>query len=1169
MESVALGDGTEDKSVGLSRYYAQSGTPPGVFLGSGLKGLNDGLGIAEGSEVTEDHLTNMLGKCLDPITGKPIGRVPNNSKSLPPVSGFDLTFSPPKSVSVAWALADNETKSVIYACHRRAISYVLKYAEQEVFHSRSGTNGIVQEDIKGVVATAFTHWDSRAGDPQLHDHVVIWNRAQSQSDGKWRTLDSRGLFKAVVTLSEMHQGVLSDELTQALGVGWDERTRRHSEKPRWEIMGVPEILMEQFSKRAEQVDNRRGELINSFVDSHGRQPTDVEAIRIRQQATLETRGKKSHRSLHEMTKLWRDEAAKFISDDQSAWVTSLRDRNDLPLLKSNDLSQEIISDASVVVVTRVAERHATYSIDNLKAESHRLLHGVRFMTPDERIACCDRIVEGAINHSIALSPPTLHYTPERYLRSDGSSRLRPKNHVKYTTQLLLDAETRLLEAGRNNNSPKVSVAKVVSIVNNNLEGRDYKLSDDQSLAVEKIATSGRVLDVLVGPAGTGKSTTMAGVRSLWESEYGEGSVIGLAPSSAAAEVLATELGIDTENTAKWLSDYRLIPELSLKHKKLATSLSRHPHKASPQAWKLRKKLTEIEQDIGSRRLKSGQLVIVDEASLAGTFALDELTSAVKDVGAKLLLVGDWAQLSSVEAGGAFSLLVKDRGDLVPELTDIRRFTSSWEKTASAQLRTGDISSIEAYEMHGRITEGTREELLDSIYKAWKSDRDSGKTSLMIAGDSLTVRELNQRARADLEGAGIVSEGGVKLGSGYIVGIGDEIVTRQNNRLLSAGKSYVKNGDRWKVVSINDDRSMAVHRNGIEVVLPKDYVEEFVELDYASTAHRAQGRTVDTSHSLISPTSTREILYVAATRGKESNNLYVDTSYDPDPDTSHDEVAAQQSCRDVLIQVLKNEGRDVSATETIASYQEEQGSLKAMLSEYLTLASVAQAERFNVVLETLNLRSDQLDEIRESEAFGALLSAIREAEACGFNLEQDLQKLVRARPIDGAENLAALLHGRVDNWIDTVGSSQGKQPRFILGLIPRAQSVDDPDLDKALIERERSIELCAIDLAESAIRNNSRWISELGPLPTNPSGKEAWMNTVSIIAAYRDLWNIGNHPSPLGSEKGAVSLVQASQRAKVQKCIHRILGPSKNKSDKSSKLIENIDIDRGILEDINN
>ncbi|NNN22603.1 MAG: AAA family ATPase [Acidimicrobiales bacterium] len=679
------------------------------------------------------------------------------------------------------------------------------------------------------------------------------------------------------------------------------------------------------------------------------------------------------------------------------------------------------------------------------------------------------------------------------------------------------------------------------------------------LAVEKIATSGRVLDVLVGPAGTGKSTTMAGLRSLWESEYGVGSVIGLAPSSAAAEVLATELGIDTENTAKWLSDYRRIPELSLKHKKLAASLSRHPHKASPQAWKLRKKLTEIEQDIAAKRLKSGQLVIVDEASLAGTFALDELASVVKDVGAKLLLVGDWAQLSSVEAGGAFSLLVKDRGDLVPELTDIRRFASSWEKTASAQLRTGDASSIEAYDNHGKITEGTREELLDSIYKAWKSDRDSGKTSLMIAGDSLTVRELNQRARAELVEEGIVSEGGVKLGSGYIVGVGDEVVTRQNNRLLSAGNSYVKNGDRWKVTSINNDGSMAVHRNGIEVVLPKDYVEDFVELDYAFTAHRAQGRTVDTSHSLISPTTTREVLYVAATRGKESNNLYVDTSYDPDPDTSHDEVVTQQSCRDVLSQVLKNEGRDVSATETITSYQVEQESLKSLLSEYLTLASVAQAERVNVVLETLNMRSDQLDEIRESEAFGALLSAIREAESYGFNLQQDLQKLVRARPTDEAEDLAALLHGRVDSWVDTVGSSQGRQPRFIVGLIPRAQSVIDPDMEKALIERERSIELRAIDLAESAIRNNSRWISELCPLPTSPSGKEAWMNTVSIIAAYRDYWDIGDHPDPLGSEEVTMTIVQSSQKSRAQRALNRARSQANIESSDTVSFVESEEI----------
>ena len=120
---------------------------------------------------------------------------------------------------MAWALADRDTKALIYACHRRAIEVVLTYAEREVFHSRSGTNGVVQEDVEGVVAAAFTHWDSRAGDPQLHDHVVVANRARSVSDGTWRTLDSRGLFKSVVALSELHQGVLSDLLTEGVGVG--------------------------------------------------------------------------------------------------------------------------------------------------------------------------------------------------------------------------------------------------------------------------------------------------------------------------------------------------------------------------------------------------------------------------------------------------------------------------------------------------------------------------------------------------------------------------------------------------------------------------------------------------------------------------------------------------------------------------------------------------------------------------------------------------------------------------------------------------------------------------------------------------------------------------------------------------------------------------------------
>ena len=547
-----------------------------------------------------------------------------------------------------------------------------------------------------------------------------------------------------------------------------------------------------------------------------------------------------------------------------------------------------------------------------------MLHGVRFASPDDRVAVAEQITELALARSVLLTPPALHHTPERYLRPDGSSRLRPRNHLLYTTATLLEAESRLLEVARETGGPRVSVATVAQVVGENLPGRDYGLSMDQALAVEKIATSGRVLDVLVGPAGTGKSTAMAGLRTAWERAHGPGSVIGLAPSAAAAEVLGDELGIETENTAKWLFEWRRVPELSARRDGLALNLARHAYPSSAGAAKLRAQLAATDRAIAERRLKHGQLVMIDEATLAGTFGLDELVSAARQAGSKVLLLGDGAQIGSVEAGGAFSLLVRDRGDLVPELTDVRRFRSDWEKAASVELRRGDKTAIDTYQAHDRITGGERDVLLDALYAAWKVDVDAGKSSLMIAADAATVSELNRRARADRVAAGTVGEDGLRIAGGQTAGVGDEIVTRQNNRLLTYGKGWVKNGDRFVVRVTNADGSMAVRHSsgGAEVVLPADYVAQHVELAYATTAFRSQGRTVDTAHAMVGPTTTREILYVATTRGRDSNQLYVDTAYDPDPATSHDGAIAPRSASDVLAGVLANEGAERSAHEAL-------------------------------------------------------------------------------------------------------------------------------------------------------------------------------------------------------------------------------------------------------------
>ncbi|OUZ08590.1 hypothetical protein BHE97_13020 [Aeromicrobium sp. PE09-221] len=204
-----------------------------------------------------------------------------------------------------------------------------------------------------------------------------------------------------------------------------------------------------------------------------------------------------------------------------------------------------------------------------------------------------------------------------------------------------------------------------------------------------------------------KTTTLGALRRAWEREHGIGSVVGLAPSAAAADVWAADLGIGTENTAKW----------------------RHEHRE------------------GRWDLAAGQLVLVDEASLAGTLALEEIASHAAEVGAKIVLVGDWGQLTAIDAGGAFGMLVRDRG-AAPELTDVRRFSHEWEKTASLRLRLGHADVIDPYDQHGRLLGGDHDDILENAYAAWQHDTAAGKTSVLIAETLDTVTSLNARAGTD-------------------------------------------------------------------------------------------------------------------------------------------------------------------------------------------------------------------------------------------------------------------------------------------------------------------------------------------------------------------------------------------------------------------------------------
>lgn len=571
--------------------------------------------------------------------------------------------------------------------------------------------------------------------------------------------------------------------------------------------------------------------------------------------------------------------------------------------------------------------------------------GVRFATTDDRTRVLDQIVAHAEAESLRLTPDYDRALPAHYVDGEGN-RFQPVDQIAYSSQDILDAEQRLLAHGQVGTGPSLTARLVARHTSRKI--RSVRLDPDQAVAITRIARSGLTLDLLVGPAGSGKTTALRALHRAWTAAYGQDSVIGLAPSAAAAEVLGDSLGVRAENTAKFLYE----------HAK------------------------------GRWNLQAGQLVLVDESSLAGTLALDRITAHAAEAGAKVVLIGDWAQLSAVETGGAFGMLVRHR-DQVPELTDVRRFANEWEKTASLGLRHGRADALDAYNEQGRLVEGDAETMLDSIYQAWRADRDEGLCTLMIAGTGEMVAHLNERARADLIEAGQVEADGQRLHDGTTAGIGDLVVTRLNERRLTTGRGWVKNGDRWQVKHRYDDGSLAVRRlgrgdkpHGKALVLPAKYVREELELGYASTVHRAQGASVDTAHALIDPEKTgRELFYVALTRGRFRNHAYVIVP-DPHEVEPHLDQPVKLTLIDRLAKVLARSDADLSATETLAFEVDRHASLSTLLAEYDVLAREAQIDRWATLLDIAPFPEDVADDVFTSPYYERLESALARHEAAG-------------------------------------------------------------------------------------------------------------------------------------------------------------------------------------------
>lgn len=1113
LRTVVAGDGDRSLSTPLTRYYAVEGTPPGRWMGAGLAALGAGQ-LTAGSGVSEKQLQLLVGMGLDPITGDPLGRaypvyksvaqrVEDHSAALDTslsvveraqaiatieteesaagtrtaVAGFDFTFSIPKSASVLWAVADGGIQSLIADAHHAAVAEMVAYIEREVAFTRTGASAgdgaVAQVDVRGVIATAYDHYDSRAGDPHLHTHVVISNKVQTVLDGKWRSLDSRPMHAATVALSELHEAVFADHLTRMLGVEWEIRDMGRNRNPGWAITSVPEPLIAEFSTRARHIDEETDRLIAAYVEAHGHTPNPTAIIKLRAQATLSTRPEKTLHSLADLTAGWRERARAILGEDAAVWAREVA-MNDAPLLfRADDLPLDVIRSLGESVVASVGEKRSTWRRWNLTAEAARQTMGYRFTSMEDREAVVGLVVDAAEQVSLRLTPFELASSPIEFRRSDESSVFRPKNSTVYSSNLLLDAEDRLLERSREVTGPTVPLATIERFTRKP-DREKRMLGEDQAEALARIAVSGRVLDVLVGPAGAGKTTAMLALRRAWEAEYGAGSVVGLAPSAGAAEVLAEDLGIATENTAMW--------------------------------W-------QHHIDSGAS-FNAGQLVILDEASLAGTLSLDRITQLAITSGAKVLLVGDYAQLQSVDAGGAFGLLAHSRDD-VPELVDVHRFTHEWEKTASLDLRHGHVEAIDEYEQHGRIVDGETEAMVDAAYAAWRADRGAGRSTILISDSKESVAALNSRARTDqiLDGT-VHGPREATLHDNSRAAIGDTVITRRNDRRLRAGRGWVRNGDRWSVLEVRTDGAVVARRlgaiRGCSVILPASYVAEHVELGYAVTSFRAQGVTTDTAHVLVDPSMTRENLYVAMTRGRTLNRAYVAVDRpDEGHDVPHPSDPGAVSGRSVLCGVLQHVGAEPSAHEALVAEQEAWGTIAQLAAEYETVAAAAQRDRWAALLRTSGLTESDASAAVESDAFGPLSAELRRAEANNHNVDALLPRLVRARGFDDADDVAAVLRHRVAAaTARPAGSGRSRvSPRFIAGLMPEASGIMSSEMQRALTERRTLMEDRADAVLDRALAEGSAWVTSLGAQPADPQRAAAWRRAARVVAAYRDRYQL--------------------------------------------------------------
>jgi conjugative relaxase-like TrwC/TraI family protein len=1137
-------DDARPSPVDTISYYMATGTPQGRWIGRGLDGINR----AAGQTVSECDARSIFQGAGHPDTAAPLGRAygeatitqKNDGQTTNhAVAGFDLTFSAPKSVSALWALSPRQLQEQILQTHHEAVEATLRWLEDLVINTRTGRNGIAHLGTRGVIAAAFDHWESRAGDPQLHTHVVIANRVQRITDNAWTTLDSRSLYRAAVAASEHYNGLLFDALKQNLGTDTDIRAPAlNTHNPSQQLTGIDDALIREFSNRSRLIDVETDRLVDAWIAEHGTRPSATTTVKLRQQATLSTRNPKgaTPTSLRELSATWRDRSRTKGFDPERIVASTIRRSHNRPF-RVGDLAHDWIAAVGRVTRQRVAAKRSTWNRWNLIAEAERVCAEIRCASPEDRNAMIDAVATAAEIQSVPLNEYRYSLPAEVAddLRFANRSVFDFHGARLYTDEATFAFEDQILAARNDDGGPAVSAnVAMASLASYRKDGTSQLHEDQQAAAVEVLLSLHR-LDAIVGPAGTGKTTTLGAIKAAWEAQFGPGSVVGLAPAAASAEVLGSELAMVAENVSKWL--YESVGSgAAQRSSAFFDAESRLTSNGTTNAAKsmLEQRITRLAAEQTQWTFRANQLVVVDEASMVSTQQLAAIVAQARRAQAKVVLVGDPAQLDSIDAGGVLGWL--DRQGKAARLSSIWRFQHAWEASASVSLRAGDISVLADYEHHGRISHGTYLDMMDRAYATWHADVLSGHASVLIAPDNETVNMLNERAQADRVILGVAdAEQTLVLRDGLQSGRGDIVIARRNDRsLVDDQGAFVRNGTLLEVLSVSvRHHSLRARRTdtGATVELGASYLESSVELGYATTAHRSQGITVDSAHVVVTPGRlTRELLYVSMTRGRLSNTAYVSEN-DPDEDEVLD-PSSRSNWRAILGEVLAAEGAERTAHEVRDRERLHADSLERLNREYDYLAQIAASADLARTLKRLS--PDLADKLRASPAWGAAVAAWRQTTKTN---RPGAHRVLTESLASGAtaNDLTAVIHSRLRRYCSAM-------PFTPIDPLTEQLVVERDDLRETLDQVRRRIGNRTDHVARAALLQEPGWktalFEELG------AQTDGFENAALIreVAVYRDRWGIHDSPLPLGIAPAEWEWEQRSQWEHLQVAVQRASQP---------------------------